>query len=764
MWSIGFGFEKIGQMAHRFPKACALLLAVATLAAALQITKVKFDGDVTAVLPAESQAYMDFFDNKERFRDFSRDVTVLVESPRLMSASGLEDLRFLQLEIAVSQGVENVTSLFSVPLPDRQSGELGQFFPQEFTSDEEARARVKQLLALYPQAQSIISPSKNLAVLRVTLTAEQGDDAMDATPQFAAARKAALDAAPKDFKLRFTGLTPIGSTIVEALVSDQLRLTATGLALGAGIAFVVFRSFAAALLCAVPPALTAVWTLGLFGYFGTPINYLTTILPTLALIVSFADGIMLYFRWQHNSSVSDDADANMAEALVSVGPACSLTSITTALAFLSFLMASGQALHDFAILGTLAIVLAYLAVMVSLPVMSHFAVTTGMVKAGEMPTPRFGSLGSAVHDLVEPRPMVFALGSVVLVIVLGIVHFQIRPEYRITDYLPVSSDVREAETISNSVFGGRSMLLVSMPKAEAASVFSAANRDRLERTEAAISGIFPADRVSSANRLTAGMTSQAALDRLSAQIEGENTQGAGSYLSRDGATMLATIRIPSDQSINQTLNEIRQLKQSLAQLPWADKTIVTGFDVLMAEEFTGLIGQLRSSLVLAIFLGMVIVGMATRSPVLAVASITPNLLPILVVELVIWMRGGGVNMSEVIALTIAFGIAIDNAVHIINVHQAAKREGLPTSETVRRSMVEAGPALVASVVIICVSTLVTQLSVLPMVPVLGMLIIATLFAALAANLVILPANILVLERLFGSSKLVAVPGNQERIP
>ena len=91
-------------------------------------------------------------------------------------------------------------------------------------------------------------------------------------------------------------------------------------------------------------------------------------------------------------------------------------------------------------------------------------------------------------------------------------------------------------------------------------------------------------------------------------------------------------------------------------------------------------------------------------------------MPILVVELAVWLRGGGINISEVIALTIAFGIAIDNAVHLINMFTQARATGVAVEEATRAAMREAGPALVASTVIICVSSMVTQISVLPMVP------------------------------------------------
>jgi uncharacterized protein len=215
--------------------------------------------------------------------------------------------------------------------------------------------------------------------------------------------------------------------------------------------------------------------------------------------------------------------------------------------------------------------------------------------------------------------------------------------------------------------------------------------------------------------------------------------------------MLVTVRIPSDQSIAVTLEQIKSLEKGMAALPYGKDVIVTGFDVLMAEEFTGLIQQLRWSLIAAIFMGVVIVGIAARSPVMAVAAITPNLLPILMVELVIWLRGGGINISEVIALTIAFGIAIDNAVHLINIFTAERAKGVSVETAVDRAMTEAGPALVASMVIICVSSLVTLLSVLPMVPIVGGLIIATLVTALVSNLVILPANILALKRFLPES-------------
>ena len=750
MWSIGFGLEIVGLWAKRFPVFFSGLLIAITLFAGYQATKVRFDGDVTAVLPAESQAYRDYFDNQQRFRSFARDITILVESERLITASGLEDLRSLQLEMALVPGVESATTLFSIPLPDPQTGAIGQFFPTEIQSDEEARELVRRLLETYPQAASLVSAERNIAVILVTLAGKPGDNLMKTIPEYAAVKNAAMLAGPADFELRFTGLTAIGSTIISGLVSDQLRLSVFGLLLGAAIAFIVFRDVVSAAIAALPTGLTALWTLGLFGWLGIPINYLTTVLPTLALIIAFEDSIMLTFQWQMANAKTPDADANMVRTLREVGPASALTSITTLLAFVAFAFVSGTALKQFAWLGGAAIALAYLSVLIAVPVAAHWAIRLGLVKPGKVREPSMGNFGKIVYRFIAASPVGIASAALAAVIALSIVHFHIQAEYRITDYLPKTSQVREAEMLSNQIFGGRSMLLVSVPKAVPGPSLAPQNRQRLSDTEAALSLVFPPRHISSANRLTNGLNSAAAIERLGNELEAARQNERANLQSRDGETMLVTVRIPSSQSIVDTLAQIRALQDQINRLAYGKQVIITGFDVLMAQEFTGLIEQLRASLIIEVIMGITIIGIATRSFLLAMAALTPNLLPILFVEFIIWIRGGAVNMSEVIALTIGFGIAIGNAVHIINFFAAERKNGGSVEASIIKAVAEAGPAVGASMIIICIATLVTQLSVLPMVPVLGMLIISTLIMALVANLAILPANIIVLKRFFGN--------------
>ena len=754
MKGLGFGLERIGVAALRHPLVFSILLVVATAIAATYIPSVKFNGNVISVVPQQSVNYRNYDKQKRDFRNFSRDVAVIIKSPRINTASGLEDLRFMQLELAITDGISSAISLFSIPDPDPATGELRQFFPNQIKDDAEAEALLARLTSDYPQASSLISEDQNTILLLVALDLgiNAGNDAK-AFEAFANLKKSVEESAPKDFELYYSGLTPIGITILDTLINDQVRLTLLGLAFGALIAMLFFRSMIAAFVCAVPPMLTAIWSIGMFGIAGIPITYLTTILPTLALVLAYADGIVLYHRWNKlNSDVSDsgevDRRANLKEAVLKIGPASALTSLTTAFAISSFALSSSEALVEFAWIGVILVIFAFLAVIVGVPVLGVWLLKIGLIKQHGQKEVSF-SLGNFSRKIYESNPIAISLAALVSVIALFYVHLALQPDYRITDYLPSDSQSLKAEKISNEIFGGRSLIFFSVPVVEDGAMSSQANRKRLGEVTDLLSDNFKASKVFSLHSLWQNFEDDT-IAKIAAQLETAPETTRQGYISKDGDRMLVSLRTPSSQSITETDLLVKEIKQSLKKLPYAEKIIITGFPVLLATEFTTIINDLRTSLIVAVFLGIALIGLATRSWFFAAVAAIPNLFPILLTELIIFMRGGNINVTEVVALTLAFGIAIDNAVHVINVYNNERNSGKDVQAALRDAILEVAPALGASTLIICASTAVILTSVLPILPIIGELIIAILIIALITNLTILPANILTLGRVFTS--------------
>ncbi|MGB7334285.1 MAG: MMPL family transporter [Salaquimonas sp.] len=733
--------------AQKRPLAYSIFILVLIAIAAFNVRFLSFDGSIISVLPDRSVAVAEYDQIKDDYRNFSRDVTILVESDRLLTSAGLEDLRNLQLDVSLTEGVAKAISIFSTPVFDPQTGELVDWFPEEFGSDEEMVGLIDDLIVKFPQVGSLFSKGRKVAVIVASLDVSVQEDDKKSFIAYRNLRDTAEEVAPDDFKLSFTGLTPVGAEILSALIDDQLKLTLVGLLLGTAIAYYIFRSVLAALLCAAPPALTALWAFGLFSFFEVPINYLTTVLPTLALILAFADGIFLYFRWQTLCSDGSDVNLGLTEAIQKVGPASSLTSITTMLAFLSFSYAESEALKEFAYLGTGVVALAFVAVIIGLPLAIHWSIRFGLVKPGVTKTPMFQTIGKRARSIALRSPGIIAAVGLLLVIVFGVIQQNVTAEYKLTEYLPNDSDIRYGEELANDVIGGRALLLMSVPFENSEGFASPENLERLSQVEAIVAAQFGSQRVFSASKILDTLETPEARKRITDLAGQASDSEKSDFLSKNGDSALISIRLTSNMPVAEVKEETVILKKSLSALPFGEEVTLSGFPILMAVEFTNLIDQLRTSLMIAIALGILFIGIATRSPFITIAAITPNLLPIFFVLVFLYVRGGTINLSEVVALTVAFGIAVDNAVHLINVFDSEQRAGKEATHALSTALEEVGPALTAGTVIICVSVLVTQISHLPVVPVLGQLMISTLIVALIANLLILPANILTLGRL-----------------
>ncbi|MCC2113508.1 MAG: MMPL family transporter, partial [Hyphomicrobiales bacterium] len=99
-----------------------------------------------------------------------------------------------------------------------------------------------------------------------------------------------------------------------------------------------------------------------------------------------------------------------------------------------------------------------------------------------------------------------------------------------------------------------------------------------------------------------------------------------------------------------------------------------------------------------------------------------------------------------IALTIAFGIAVDDSIHLVNRFNAERSAGAATTVALSRALDKVTPALVATTLVLCLGMMVTNLSSLPTAIHFGYVVIGTLLFALMADLYILPAMILTLTR------------------
>ena len=793
-WSLGFGLEKIGLLALRFPRAATILLLSSIVLAAMMLPRLSFDGDVINVLDPKSTAYKEYLTQSSSFHDYTKDVVVVLKHDQMTTVDVFEGLRNLHLDIALEDGVQSVYSIFTVGdasslsssfSEDADEGDEGDeaesLLPAEFSSTAEVQNSLQKLLQQEPAARAIIAPAQGAMLMMVSLQAEDQKNEGVLSERLAALRISMAELAPPDTQFTLAGMPQIRVSIYEAIVSDQTILTASGIALGCLVAWFIFGTVRSALICTAPAFTSVLWILAMFAASGNSLSLFTTALPSLALIIAFADSIVLYFRWQalngstagneavharvhtgdsHSETSKQRQLRNLAEAVRQVGPASSLTSITTALAFASFMWAQHQAMDQFALFGVISVLFAFLAVIIGLPIAGYWAVRLAGADENSR-GPRFTGQGHAIAHAVTASPKLVMLVSLGFLSLFAWTHTQLEASYTFSEYFPHKSEIRSSEAYIDHVFGGSAQYYAVLPVTADGSFNDNENRQRLMEVDSRVAEVFGQSKTLSLATAWKRMSPEQIAEMPQA-LEEAPPSVSGRFVSTDKRLVQVAATTSSGDSTLNVNEPIQRLQDALSDLPYADEISITGLRVLMARSFPVLIEQLRTGLLVSILLAVLVIAVATRSLSLALASLIPNLIPVLFAESTMWFFGASLSVMNVVALTIAFGISIDNAVHVINAYQSRVGHYPSTEQAVHAAVSEISPALVASTCIVCVAAIITQFSALPNVAEIGLLLIATLAVALISNLMILPSAMIVVAKMRSGNKTVPANKNVAR--
>jgi predicted RND superfamily exporter protein len=182
--------------------------------------------------------------------------------------------------------------------------------------------------------------------------------------------------------------------------------------------------------------------------------------------------------------------------------------------------------------------------------------------------------------------------------------------------------------------------------------------------------------------------------------------------------------------------------EAVAQAAAGDSVTVTGVTVVTALETERGIANLMTNLGLAILVTLGLIAFAFRRIDHGLLSLLPNVLPIVATGALLYLTGRGMQYTSVIALTVAFGVAVDDTIHFLNRLRLAASEGRGLADSVTEAGRRVGNVLILTTVVLACGLASTGLSELPTVQLFGMLCIVTLVAALASDLLLLPVLIM----------------------
>ncbi|SLN40642.1 efflux RND transporter permease subunit [Roseisalinus antarcticus] len=682
-----------------------LAILAVTLLAGWTATGIRMQGDLSRTLQGTSETYQRFASFQETFGTVGGDAVLSVVADDLGAPGSFSALEDLLIELQLTEGVTGVISIFSLPDPEDPER---PFLRRPALDDLAPADRLAALHDAVPLAPEMLAEDRSLTLVTVL---PDHDMALD---DRTAALERALQTAAPALTVHRVGLSQLHLGVSQALARDQIRLMPLSMALSAVLSLILFRSWVAAVICSVPSIVSLAWALGLQTAAGIPVDPLVAMVPTLLVVMTFADTVHLYHaigKAARDLPPGPAQSAAMSRAVRETWPALFLTSITTGMAFLSLLFVGSPTLNTLAWVGAVGLALVFVVVMLMVPPMARL-MTRGPVR---LPGYSFAPVRRLALGLLRRPGPVGAAGVALLVILLGMTTLT-RPGYDMSHHIPRGTDFARDLAEVEAKLPGSDRLHVVVAAADPAPGLQPADRTRIDAVARAIYGqpISLPDRIDAANPITRR------------------------FLAEDGSAFALPVAAPLGTKEDGTRAFAQRLETELANAGLSDVAEVTGYPLMSFTEVSRLVIELRVAFYLAVALVVVLSAVLMRSVRLALASLVPNLLPILGVEAWLVVTGTQLTLTGAIALTIAFGIAVDDTIHLLNRLRIERRSSEGPAAIAAAVNAVTPPVVITSLILI-LGFSVSALSLLPSIGIFARLTASAVALALVADLFLFPS-------------------------
>ncbi|ODR99197.1 hypothetical protein AUC68_04080 [Methyloceanibacter methanicus] len=541
--------------------------------------------------------------------------------------------------------------------------------------------------------------------------------------------------------------------IVGALERDQRILIGAGFTVSLIICLIFFRSPIYALLAGVPAGIAVLWTLGITELRGQEITVLTGVVPGLVTVLVFASSLHLMFGLKRNLVGGDAPREAIAASVREIGPACVLAAMTTAIALLSLLLVPHTLVSGFGLTAAIGTAVAFLVTITVLPALAVLLLgRRGAKESADRRLDRiFAATSAGCRRLgrgILANPGAFLAVGLLVAIGAGLLYATISPSYQYRDYLPGGSRASKVMDVVDEQFSGTEAILLHIQWPEGKPLDSSEVLAVVGEAHETLEKLPLVTKVVSLHSIETWMLEGGLKkDQILGFLEEARSPFIERMMSVDHNSALVAGYFPAVDA-SELVPVLDALDADLAALRAAHPDVgfvATGIAAHSARASYEMIVELNRSLLIAIGLNILLIGLVFWSLRAGLYSMLTNILPIAVAGAILHLTGAGLQFTCVVAFTIGFGIAVDNAIHILNYYRLMRSKGEAVKPALEETIATIGPALTVGCLVLVVGFGGTILSELPSLRLFGEVVIMLLATALLANLLVLPALIAFVE-------------------
>jgi len=542
-------------------------------------------------------------------------------------------------------------------------------------------------------------------------------------------------------QVRLVGKLSASKVFIGYIQDDFGKFLAVCLIASYLLLVLVTRSFRSALLPFLISLLTLIWTFGLMSLLELKINLLSSLLPPILFFVSMSDAVHLINAYgkDQKSTISDRTK----NAIRIVFVPTLLTSLTTAIGFLSLLWINIEPVKNLGVFTAIGILIAFLNTF-SLGVL----VAPGL---GRSRTAR-NLLPADLPEKLLKRRKIIVFGAIALLICATPGVLMLKVDAYLLDDLPKQNKIRQDFEYADLFLGGSKPYEIRLEVADSSKTIWDKNvMDEIVKIEEYLLNSYRVSKVQSPATIIKylHMATNGGLNRnylypeetkeYDEVIELKNRidpKRMNKLVNDDSKTARLIGFIPELGS-RETAIRNNRLIEHLATVIDQDllNYKITGTTYLIDRSHEFLSRNLILGILTAMGVISIVLALYFKSWRLIIISLIPNLIPLVLVAGIIGWAGISLKMTTAIIFTIVFGIAVDDTIHMISHYlryPGSHREKLTLT------FKHAGNALLITTLVISAGFSVFLLSNFGATFYLGLLITFSLLIALIVDLTLLP--------------------------
>lgn len=625
----------------------------------------------------------------------------------------------------------------------------------------EQLTKIKNIALAEPLLKDkLVSSEGHVSIVNVTVQLP-GKDPIAEIPMVSDSARAIKAQFLKDnpgAEVYLSGMVMMNTAFTEASMNDSSTLVPLMFLIVILVIGFLLRTITGTIATVVIIILSIVTTLGLVGWMGFYLTGPSSSAPTMILTLAVADCIHILTSMFYEMRQGADKKTAIARSLKLNLQPVFLTSITTAIGFLTMNFSESPPFRDLGNMVAIGVMLAFVFSMTLFPAL----LSVLPVKVAEKKENSTDRMAQFAEFVINKRKVLLPVTSVLIIVAAMFVpNNELNDDY--VKYFDESVPFRAATDYMQEHVSGMTVLDISITSGSASGINSPEFIKTVDNFSNWLRTREETDHVNTITDTLKRLNKNMHADDPSWYRLPESQEMSAQYLLLYEMSLPYGLdlnnQLDVDKSSTRVVGTFKNLTSNgminleTAIYNWFSdnapqyKVYVASPNLMFAHIGQRSIFSMLAGTILALVMISVLLGFALKSWRYGVLSLLPNLLPAAVAFGVWGLMYAQVGMGLAVVVGMTIGIVVDDTVHFLSKYLHARRAyDLSAEDAVRYAFDNVGRALWITTLVLVAGFMVLAQSSFKMNADMGLLTAITIFIALAIDFLFLPPLLIAIDK------------------